>query len=272
MILVSRKLLARAVQISDDVRLEYVEEGDPGGIPIVLLHGTTDSWRSFTGLLSHLPESLRVFAVSIRGQGDSSKPPTGYRVADLAADLDAFLDAVGVPAAVIAGHSGGSLIAQRFAIDHPARTLGLVLMGSTPTMSRNPLIQELWDSVVATLTDPVDPAFVRDFQVSTVARPTADGLLEAAIHESLKVPASVWRGLFAGLLEADHEPELGRITAKTLIAWGTSDAFFPRRDQDALQRGIRGARFVAFDGGGHAFHWEDPFRFAKDLTGFVRSL
>ena len=272
MILVSRKLLARTVHISDDVRLEYVEEGDPGGIPIVLLHGTTDSWRSFTGLLSHLPESLRVFAVSIRGQGDSSKPPTGYGVADLAADLDAFLDAVGVPAAVIAGHSGGSLIAQRFAIDHPARTLGLVLMGSTPTMATNPVIRGLWDKELAMLADPVDPAFVRDFQVSTVARPTAEGLIEAAIRESLKVPTVVWRQLFAGLLEADHRTEIGRISAPTLVAWGTEDAFFLRHEQEALLRGIRGSRLVAYEGGGHAFHWEDPFRFAKDLTGFVRSI
>jgi pimeloyl-ACP methyl ester carboxylesterase len=272
MLLVSRKLLVRTVQLSADVRLEYVEEGDPAGLPVVLLHGTTDSWRSFTGVLSHLPESLRVFALSVRGQGDSSRPAAGYRVTDLAADLDAFLDAVHVPAAVIAGHSGGSLIAQRFAIDHPERTAGLVLMGSTPSTSRNPVVRELWDTAVATLTDPVDPGFVRDFQVSTIARPTAPGLIDAAVQESLKLPAFVWRQLFAGLVEADHTTDLGRIAAPTLIAWGTEDAIFLRHEQEALQRGIRGSRLIAYEGGGHAFHWEDPFRFAADLGDFCRSL
>ena len=271
MLLVSRKLLVRSVQLSAGVRLEYVEEGDPAGLPVVLLHGTTDSWRSFTGVLSHLPESLHVFALSVRGQGDSSRPPDGYGLADLAGDLDAFLDAVHVPEAVIVGHSGGSLIAQRFAIDRPERTRGLVLLGSTPAPAANPALHELWQSV-ATLTDPVDPDFAREFQLSTVARPTAPGLIDAAVHESLKIPAFVWRRLFAGLLEADHTGELGRITAPTLLAWGTEDAIFLRHEQDALQRGIRGSRFIAYEGGGHAFHWEDPFRFAADLTTFCRSL
>jgi pimeloyl-ACP methyl ester carboxylesterase len=268
MLVSKRNLLSRSVVLSSGVRLDYAEEGEPAGLPVVLLHGTTDSWKSFTGVLSHLPESLRVFALSVRGQGDSGQPPAGYRVPDLAADLDAFLDAVGVPAAIIAGHSGGSLIAQRFAIDRPARTRGLVLLGSTPAMSTNPVIRELWDTAVATLTDPVDPAFVLEFQASTVARPTADGLIEAAVLESLKVPASVWRQLFAGLLETDHTAELGRITAPTLVAWGTKDAFFTRHEQDALLRGIRGSRLIAYEGGGHAFHWEDPARFAADLTAF----
>jgi pimeloyl-ACP methyl ester carboxylesterase len=272
MLLVSRKLLVRTVELAADVRLEYVEHGDPTGPPVVLLHGTTDSWKSFAGVLSHLPESLHVFAVTVRGHGDSSRPAAGYRLIDFAEDLDAFLDAVHVGSAVIVGHSGGSLIAQRFAIDHADRTAGLVLMGSTPSMSRNPVVRELWESNVAALTDPVAPAFVLDFQESTVARPTAAGLIEGAVQESLKVPAFVWRQAFAGLLEADHTPELGRIAAPTLIAWGTDDAFFPRPDQDVLQRGIRGARLIAYDGGGHAFHWEDPFKFAADLTRFARSI
>jgi pimeloyl-ACP methyl ester carboxylesterase len=271
MLLVHRKLLARTVSLPTGVRLEYVEQGDPSGRPVVLLHGTTDSWKSFTGVLSHLPESLRVFAVSLRGQGDSSRPPSGYRLTDLAADLEAFLDAVDVPAAVIAGHSGGSLIAQRFAIDHPDRAAGLVLLGSSPAPAINGVLRELWDTV-ATLVDPVDPSFVRDFQIGTVARPTADGFMEAAIQESLKVPALVWRQLFAGLLEADHTAELGRIIASTLVAWGTRDAIFLPDEQDTLVRGIRRSRLIAYAGGGHAFHWEEPFRFAADLAAFCRSL
>jgi pimeloyl-ACP methyl ester carboxylesterase len=114
-----------------------------------LLHGFIDSWRSFERVLPHLPASIRAFALTQRG-------PTGYRFRDFAADLAAFLDALHLKAAVIAGDSMGSFVAQRFAIDHPERTLGIVLMGSCTSLRDRPGVRELWDSTVSKLADPVD--------------------------------------------------------------------------------------------------------------------
>jgi pimeloyl-ACP methyl ester carboxylesterase len=64
---------------------------------------------------------VRAYALSQRGHGDADRPETGYRPQDFASDVAEFLTAVGVQKAVIVGHSMGSLIAQRFAIDHPGR-------------------------------------------------------------------------------------------------------------------------------------------------------
>lgn len=50
----------------------------------------------------------------------------------------------------------GSFVAQRFAIDHPERTLGIVLMGSCTSLRDRPGVRELWDSTVSKLADPVD--------------------------------------------------------------------------------------------------------------------
>lgn len=104
--------------------LQYVEHGDPAGTPVLLLHGVTDSWRSFETVLPHLPASIRAFAVTQRGHGDASRPPAGYRYADFAADLVALMDVLGLESALVSGHSMGRAIAQRFAIDYPERTLG----------------------------------------------------------------------------------------------------------------------------------------------------
>jgi non-heme chloroperoxidase len=68
----------------------------------------------------------------------------------------------------------GSSVAHRFAIDFPERTLGLVLVGSLATLRSNSGVQELWDSAIATLTAPVDPGFVREFQQSTLAQPVPE--------------------------------------------------------------------------------------------------
>jgi len=46
--------ILRSIQLADGVRLHYAEQGDPGGMPVVMLHGITDSWRSFESVMAHL--------------------------------------------------------------------------------------------------------------------------------------------------------------------------------------------------------------------------
>ena len=69
---------------------------------------------------------------------------TGYRPRDFAADVAAFLDSQGLESAVIAGHSMGSTVAFRFALDYPERTRGLVPMGTFVRYGTNAVILEYW--------------------------------------------------------------------------------------------------------------------------------
>jgi pimeloyl-ACP methyl ester carboxylesterase len=108
---------SRSAALSRGLSLSFGAQGG-GACPVVLLPGPTDSWRSYSPLLTALPESVRAIAVSQRGHGDSDKPLAGYRVEDMAGDIAPFLDAVGVDRAVVAGHSGAGLVARRFALDH----------------------------------------------------------------------------------------------------------------------------------------------------------
>ncbi len=262
----------KSVELPNGVKLPYAEQGKPSGVPVLLLHGVTDSWRSFERVLPHLPASIHAFALSQRGHGDADRPAAGYGPDDFAADLAAFMDAVGLGSAVIVGHSMSASIAQRFALDHPGRTLGLVLVGSFLASWRgSPGAVELWDSVVSTLTDPIDAVFVREFQESTLARPVPPAFLDTVVRESLKVPARVWRATFEGFLEADFSAQLGEIKAPTLIVWGDRDAICSRSDQEALAAVIAGSRLVVYPGAGHALHWEEPDRFAADLVAFAES-
>jgi pimeloyl-ACP methyl ester carboxylesterase/FAD/FMN-containing dehydrogenase len=249
------------------VRLPVIEQGDPDGVPVVLLHGLSDSARSFDPVLPHLPPSLRVLAVTQRGHGDAPKPEDGYSAEQMAADVIALLDDANIQRAVVAGHSMGSIIATRLALDAPERVAGLVLMGAKPSFDDAGL-EELFE-VLEALEDPVDPGFVREFQESTLARPLMPGLLDTAVEETLKMPARVWRALVGPTLRADPSAQLGRILAPTLVAWGDRDDIAVLSDQEALVDAIPGARLTVYRGGGHAFHWEDPAAFARDLVAFV---
>jgi pimeloyl-ACP methyl ester carboxylesterase len=261
----------RYVDLSTGVRLNYVEYGDPRGTPVVLLHGYTDSRRSYDRVLPLLPSSMRVFAVTHRGHGDSSKPETGYMPGDFSADLAAFLDAMGLESAVIAGHSMGSTVAQRFAIDHPSRTRALVLEGAFLPWSRNEAVAEFFQTVKV-FTDPVDPTIVREFQQSTLTRPVPHEFFETIVEESLKVPARVWKSALEPYTTVDFSDRIKEISVPTLVIWGDRDAFTPRAEQDAISKSIAGSRLVVYAGTGHCPHWEEPARFAGDLIAFVNGI
>jgi non-heme chloroperoxidase len=257
-----------SVQLSTGVTLPYVEQGDPAGTPMVLLHGYSDSSRSYDLLLPHLPGSIHAYALTQRGHGDAGKPASGYRPEDYAADVAAFLDAKGIEKALIAGHSGGGYAAQRFAVDHPDRTSGVVLIGAFHSFRDNPGVGELGE-VVAQLSDPVDREFVREFQESCVAQPVPADFMDAIIDGSSKVPARVWKAYLEDLLAADVPTESGTIGAPTLLLWGDQDAFVGRGDQDALRAAIPQARLSTYRGTGHCPHWEQPERTAAEIAAFV---
>lgn len=262
----------KSVELRDGLTLQYAEDGNSSGLALLLLPGLGDSWRSFEPVLEHLPNSIRVFALTLRGHGDSAHPATGYGFDDFATDIEAFMNTLEIESAVLAAHSASGFFAQRFAIDHPERTLGLVFIGSPLTLREHPGLNQAWEATFSTLTDPIDPQFVKDMQSGTLAKPIPDDFFQMLVEEAMKVPARVWRNVFQHLLEHDLSDEVGKIHAPTLIVWGDQDAVLSRTDQDALVEGIGGSRLLVYEGAGHSPHWEDPDRFASDLATFVETL
>jgi pimeloyl-ACP methyl ester carboxylesterase len=262
--------MVRSIALPTGVTLQYAEQGSASGIPVVFLHGVTDSWRSFEPVFEYLPDTLRLLALTQRGHGGSSKPDAGYGYRDMADDVRAFMDALALPAAVVVGHSMGSMVAQRFAADHPDRVAGLVLMGAFRTIQGNAILQDYWQTTVSALEDPIDDSVAREFQVSTLARDVPPGFLDMVVDESLKVPARVWKAAFTEFLNTpDFAHELQRVKAPVLIAWGDRDEYADARNQELLAAALPAARRIVYKTAGHAFHWEDPGRFAMDLLDFV---
>ncbi len=264
--------ILRSVRLPNQVELAYAEQGDPTGVPVLLLHAIADSWHTFELLMAHLPDCIHTFALTQRGHGDASRPRDGYGVRDFTVDLEAFMNEVQLETAVIVGGSSGGFVARRFAIDHAERTLGLVLLGSPASLRDKPGVQELWNSKISKLSDPVDPGFVREFAASILAKSVPKAFFETIVQENLKVPAFVWKATFEGLMADDSFGDLQMIKAPTLIIWGDQDTVLPRSDQEALAAAIPGSRLVVYAGAGHAFYWEEPDRVSSDLVAFIEGL
>ena len=163
----------KSAELPNSLKLLYLDQGDPSGVPLILVHGYADSYRSFELLLPHLPKSIWAIALTQRGYGDASRPPEGNHSHDFAVDLTAFMDSLQIEAAVITGGSRGGFVARRFGIDFPERTLGLVFL-SLPFILRDKQgVLEIWESTISKLTNPIDPGFVREFLMSTYTQPVS---------------------------------------------------------------------------------------------------
>ena len=251
-------------------RLHYAEQGNPTGEAIIFLHGYSDTWFSFSRVLPLLSPSYHAFALTQRGHGDSEKPECCYTPDDFAADVDAFMDTVGIEEATVVGASTGALFAQRLALSYPRRVSRLVLIGAqTPA---NEAISGLREEVQA-LDDPVPPEFVREFQESTIYHPVPQEFLDTAISESLKLPARVWRDYMeeaALSIDHDYAVELSEINVPTLILWGEQDALLPHAEQEQTAAAIPDATLKVYPDTGHAVHWERPEWILRHLDEFMK--
>lgn len=245
-------------------------QGERSGPVLILLPGPTDSWCSYQSVLDRVPLEIRTIAVSQRGHGDSDKPASGYRVQDFAADVVLLLDALNIKRAFLAGHSGSCFTARRVAIDQPERVAGLILEASPTTLHGNAELEEFVRSIVTGLQDPIDPDFVRSFAVDTSSDDVGIEFLDQMVGEQLKVPARVWREMFPELLRYDDMTELRRITAPTLLIWGNSDGLVEREMQQKLVEHISCADLVIYPDVGHTPRWENPTRFASEVSDFVK--
>jgi non-heme chloroperoxidase len=204
-----------------------------------------------------------------RGHGDSDKPGCCYTAEDYTADVDAFLEAVGVEEATLVGDSSGGLIAQRVALENPHRVGRLVLIGSPTTLVGNEAVAAAREEILA-LEDPIPPEFVRESVLGTFHDEVPEQFLARVISESLKVPARVWREYYEGVLLAiDDTSRLREIGAPTLILWGERDALLPREEQERHAAAIPNATLRVYPETGHLAHWVRPEWVARDLETFL---
>lgn len=252
--------------LATGARLRFVQQGLPGAPAILLLHGLTDSWYSFSRMLPLLPRSVHAIVPDQRGHGGSGVPER-FTMDAFALDALDLLDRLQIERATIVGHSLGSFVARRLAALAPSRIDRLVLLG-TGSSTRNAVISALHDEVDR-LTDPVDAAFVRAFQTGTIHRPVPPDFLDRVIADSCRVPARVWKGALAGMMDFSDELEDLRVPA--LILGGDRDSVFTVAEQTAAARRLPGAALQIFSDVGHALHWEDPFSVTAELMAFLNT-
>ena len=109
-----------------EISIHYAE-GPQNGPPLVLLHGLARDWRSFLVLLPELSSRFHVFALDLRGHGESSRATRGYRITQYAQDVPEFLGTVLPDGAAIFGHSLGGEVGMHIAAELNCRVTALIV-------------------------------------------------------------------------------------------------------------------------------------------------
>jgi pimeloyl-ACP methyl ester carboxylesterase len=252
----------RTVELSTGISMRYVEAGNPDGQAVILLHGITDTSRSFYPTMEQLAAlrpDLRLIALDQRGHGGTSLP-TGancrkapeecFQPSDFAADVLAFLESQGIESAHLVGHSMGTAVAQLVALERPERVLRLVLIAGFASMIDGPVLRDFllanraegaWKEAFVTkgLRFPedvyelapvdADPEAEKWMLENWVTDPTADPKYLAAIAlETARTPLGTWLGAARALLSFDNRERLSGLTVPTLVLWPIQDSVVPR--------------------------------------------
>ena len=245
--------------MAGDVELYYESVGE--GTPMVLQAHDHTPW--LFGQAPVFSQRYRFLTYDRRGTGRSSSPPAPWTAADLANDLAAFLDALGIERAIVGGASLGGVVTAQFAVDHPGRALALIIGHTAPYLDAE---GEAWlESEIATARSG-RAAIVRQPRSSAdeaEGPPTTDPTFAAS--EWGRMMAATGTGLgrtpeerataIAVLRGWDQRPrkaDLAKIAVPTLVIVGEKE---PRTTIDGSREWaswIPGARFVVLPGAHHA--------------------
>jgi 3-oxoadipate enol-lactonase len=257
----------------NDIDVAWFEAGR--GETLILIHGLADDHRAWRRTLPDLMLRYRVVLYDLRGHGGTSLGRLDGTLGQLGTDLASLMDATGVDRAYIAGFSLGGTIAMRMAIDHPARVRGLALVATSSRVGR---AAADWYQQRVDMVKRDDPQLR-----ATMDRDAADVYAEspAELDEGLLIRRQSTadpRGYgnacaaMAALNAAALDPELGRISAPTLIVASELDRHCPPKAAEIIAAGIKGSRLEIMPGAGHPIPVEKPREVAASINSFLAEI
>lgn len=251
----------------EGVRVHYVDRGK--GTPLVLLHGNGSMVQDFqsSGLIDVAAQNYRVIAFDRPGFGHSERPRDTVWTPEAQADLiHAALQKIGVPRALILGHSWGTLVALALAINYPRSVRSLilasgyyyptarmdVLMLSAPALpvigdvlshTISPMVSRLlWPLILRKIFGPSPvPSKFKSFPKEMAFRPSQ--IRASAAESAFMIPGA-----------SDLQEAYGKLKMPVAIIAGAGDRLIGPEQSVHLHRDISQSTLHCVPGSGHMVH------------------
>lgn len=233
--------------ILGDLELHYTEAGH--GSPLLLLHGSFSTGAdAFGEILPLLAAHCHVLCPDMRGHGATRAAPYGWTVPQLARDMLAFLDALGISRASVAGHSMGGDVVMYMAVLSHCRVEKLVSIGSAgipgPSVSR----------------------FVQRFSPEAHPEKAFPRFVQAIKEKHMPAHGGDWRTFARTTIEncclypQFSEDDFRSLDMPFLLLCGSRDRLTPPEDREKLQSLCPRFTQHAVPGAGHAPSAAPPCR------------
>lgn len=278
--------------VSQRLRLNYLDWGNPEKPLLMLVHGGRDHARSWDWVAEELREDWHVVAFDHRGHGDSDWVSDGnYNVQDMVYDLAQLVDQLGDDEVTIVSHSMGGNVALRYAGTFPDKVRKIVAiegLGPSPKrqeeMRADPYPQRMAEWIekkraAAARTprkyDSIEAAFARMIEENSYL--TEAQARHLTLHGVTRNEDGTYSWKFDPHLNVWHVEDVAdeflhqtwaAITAPTLLLYG-ADSWASNPQGDGRLEHFENAKVIEFENAGHWLHHDQFDRFMQTLRDFL---
>lgn len=238
------------------------------GRTILLIHAAGSNGHSWHHQYDYLGKAHSPLALDLPGHGRSSGVEGLRTVQDYSDFLIAFLDALKINSAVIAGRSMGGPIAMDLALRYPTRVQALILLATAAKFNLPAEWIETWRNVtMGRMGQPFDNA---GYSPKTIA--AHPEIIREGWGEQIRTdPRTRWGDMVA-VSQVDLSESIIGIDRPTLILAGRDDTITPPADSELIQGKVKGAQLETINDAGHYLTTEQPAAVNTALTKFLDNL
>ena len=274
---------------SDRLKLQFWDYGQDGKPALVLVHGALDHARNWDWVAQVLCEHYHVYALDLRGHGNSAWAPGAmYSVAEHVLDLSALLDIIDDFPLRLLGHSMGGAIALHYAGVYPARVKKAVSIegiGLPPDYpAHGPASSRIrhWIETVRNL-EKRHPKSYPNIAAAIARMREVNPRLSDQVARHLTLHGTNWESDGSLLWKFDNYARaispyghhlqdavelFGQIACPVLFFWGL-ESFLPVPEDDPRFQAIAHRRLIKVPGAGHWVHHDQLALFLREASSFL---
>jgi len=259
---------------ANDLNMNYAEQGS--GEPLILIPFLTADHACYAFQVEEYAKHFTCITVDPRGAGETDKPEGVYSTELFADDVAAFMQALGVNRAHIAGMSLGAATGMWLAAKYPEKVQSLSLhSGWTKTDLFIKTVVEGWQVMAKGLGSVTEMVILGIFPwcFTPGLYATKPDYLESVIafvRGRPQQPVDAFLRQSDAVIAHDVEPHLSKITAPTLITFGRYDMVTSTRFADRMKANIERTELIVFDDCAHAPNYEKVDEFNRETMAFLQ--
>jgi len=274
---------------SHRLKLQFWDWGQDGKPSLILVHGGLDHARNWDWVARSLREHFHVYAMDLRGHGNSAWAPGAlYTIAEHVLDLSALADVIGDFPAYIVGHSLGGIITLVYSGIYPDRVKKAVSIegfGLPPSHKIHRPASERMRNWIEGMrqTERREPRTYPNLEAAVARMKEANPRLSDEVARHLTLHGTNWNADGSLIWKFDNYARgfppygqnleelreiVGKIICPVLLFWGEA-SWMPNPEADGRITAIKDYRLVKVPGAGHWVHHDRLDLFLEETTRFL---